>query len=110
MASSALLGGADQLGKDLYTIAHDSEAGVAEDGGVGILVDGHDGLGGRTSRHVLAGPRDSHRHVQGRASDLAREADLLRGIDPAVVDQGSGRTGQTPQYLGQLFDQLVVAL
>ena len=46
--------------------AHDAIGGVTEDGGVGILVDRDDDLGGTHSRQVLDGPADSHGKIKLR--------------------------------------------
>ena len=57
-------------------ILHKPVVGHLEDGSLGILVDGHDGLGVLHPRQVLDGARDPNGNVEVRGHDLAGLADL----------------------------------
>src|SRR6202163_4561291 len=53
--SAPRLQGLDQLGKDLVHVTHDAAIGHREDGGVLVLVDGHDVLRALHAHEVLRG-------------------------------------------------------
>src|SRR3954453_11619773 len=88
------LHGLGELGHDLVEIADHAEVGELEDRGVGVLVDGHDVLGGLHADLVLDRARDARGEVQLRRDGLARLADLGRVGVPAGVDhRASGGDG-----------------
>src|SRR5829696_6987918 len=74
-----LLAGVDLLGglrDDGVEVTDDTEVGELEDRGLGVLVDGHDGLRGLHAGAVLDGTRDADGHVEVRRDGLAGLPDL----------------------------------
>src|ERR1019366_4661505 len=72
------LHGPSDLGENLQAVADQPVACVAENRGVGVLVDGHDSLRRRAADHVLARPGNTGAHVQNGAGDLSRQPNLPR--------------------------------
>ncbi|KAH9399970.1 hypothetical protein TYRP_017540 [Tyrophagus putrescentiae] len=83
-----------------------AQVGHLEDGRLGVLVDGHDGLRVLHAGQVLDGAADAHRHVQLRRHDLARLADLQVVRDEAGVDGRSTGAHRRVELVGQLLSPL----
>jgi hypothetical protein len=77
-----------QSGKDGEEIAHDAEIGDAEDGSLGIFVDGDDVLRGGHAGEMLDGAGDARCNVEIRTDNPTGLTDLMLMIDPAGVDSG----------------------
>ena len=63
--------GLDEGVQHLYRVALDAEVRDAEDGGLGVLVDGDDRLRARHSSDVLYGPRYPEGEVEPRGDRFA---------------------------------------
>src|SRR6478672_13437406 len=110
-ACSALAGG-DLLGRggdDGVQVADHAEVGELEDRGLGVLVDGHDGLRGLHAGAVLDRTGDADGDVELRRDGLAGLADLERVRHPARVDRGTRGAHGSTEGVGEAFDGLEVA-
>ena len=90
-------------------VADDAEVGDAEDGGVGVLVDGHDDAGVLHSHEVLRGAGDAAGDVHVGLDDLAGLAHLVGVGHPTGVDDGPGGACRPAQEPGELLDHVVLA-
>src|SRR4029450_5470080 len=87
------LAGGDLLGggrDDGVQVAHDTEVGQLEDRGLGVLVDGHDGLRGLHAGAVLDRPGDADGDVELRRDGLAGLPHLEGVRVEAGVHRGPG--------------------
>src|SRR5690606_5572836 len=107
-ASSALALGdlVGQLRGDLEQVTHDTEVGDLEDRGLGVLVDGDDGLRRLHAGAVLDRTGDAQCDVQLRRHRLAGLADLELRRVVAGVDGGTRGTDGGTERVGQLLDDL----
>ncbi|EAU69294.1 hypothetical protein STIAU_7966 [Stigmatella aurantiaca DW4/3-1] len=99
-----------QLGQHLEEVRHEAVIGHLEDGGLGVLVDGHDGLRALHARQVLDGTADARGDVELRGHDLARLADLQVVGHPARVTHRARGAHRGAQLVGQGFNLLEVPL
>src|SRR3972149_2618350 len=98
-----LFQGLGEGGDEVENIADDAIIGYLEDGGVGILVDGHDGAGTLHSHDVLDGAADAERQVELRRDGLAGAADLAIHRQPAFVADGAGSGQLAAEEPGQFL-------
>jgi hypothetical protein len=103
----ALLQGLDQFGQYFLNVTNDSEVGDREDRGVGILVDGDDGLGVFHPHQVLHCSGDATRDIDVRLHRLAGLPYLFGVRHPSGVDDGAGGTGGGLEGLGETLHQLI---
>ena len=92
-----------KLGTTLAQSPTTPVAGLLEDVGLIVLVDGHDILHAGDARQVLAGPGDAHGYVQLRANGLSRQAHLMGVGDPTSVAGRAGGANSPIQDIGQLL-------
>src|SRR5687768_11416847 len=86
-------------------VAYNPQIGELEDGGVGVFVDGDDGVGGLHADLVLDFARDADRYVKLGAHRLARLAYLVGVWYPAHINHSTSGTNSTIQALGKLMHQ-----
>src|SRR5262249_35967410 len=79
-----------ERGDDLVKVAHDAQVREAEDGGVGVFVDGDDRAGGLHADLVLDFARDADGDIELGADRLAGLADLVGVGYPAHVHDRAG--------------------
>src|SRR3954469_1653287 len=102
-----LLAGGDLLGRgrdDGVQVTDDPEVGELEDRGLGVLVDGHDGLRGLHAGPVLDRTGDADGDVQLRRDGLAGLADLEAVRVEAGVDGCPGRAHRRAEGVGERLD------
>ena len=96
----------EELGDDGEQVADDAVVGDLEDGGLGVLVDRDDGLGGLHAGPVLDRAGDPDRHIELRGDGLAGLPDLELVRVPARVGDRAGRTDGRAERVRQLLDDL----
>src|SRR3954451_14958405 len=89
---------------DLVQVADDAEVDQLEDGRLGVLVDGHDGLRGLHAGAVLDGTGDAGGDVQLRGDALAGLPDLVLVGVPAGVGDRAARADRRTEGVGQGLD------
>ena len=93
---------------DIEQIARDAVVGELEDGRLGVLVHGDDGLGALHADDVLNRAGDAEGEIELRCDGLPGAADLPIDREPAVVADRTGRGESSTQRLGQFLDQVEV--
>src|SRR5207245_792203 len=91
-------------GDDLEEVADHADVGDAENGRVGILVDGHDVLGAFHADDVLDGAGNPAGDVQFRIDGDAAAADLVLVRQPAHVGDRARGADLSPEGGGELAD------
>ena len=83
----------------LHAVADDGILRGVEDGGIGVFVDGEDGLGTADTCQVLNGTGDAQTDEQLRRNGDACLANLMAILEPAGFDQGTRAADFCPQQL-----------
>src|SRR2546421_3836804 len=97
-----------QLRHHLEEVADDAVVGDLEDRRLGVLVDGHDHLGGAHAGQVLDGARDTEAQVELGRDRTAGLADLEAMRPPAGIDGGARGAHGGADHAPHLLEDHVV--
>eukprot|EP00128_Syssomonas_multiformis_P011250 Colp12_sorted_trinity150504_noHs@3303 len=100
------LGG--KLRDSLEEIGNETDIGHLEDGSLGVLVDGNNGLAVLHTSQVLNGTRDTDSNVKLRGNDLASLADLKIVGNEAGINGGTGSTDGSLKLVSKIVEKLEV--